>query len=104
MHTQLFRAFSNRQQAIVSAQKLQSEIVPALEDALNETQEAYERGRYSYLDYVSARQELLRARQTLIESAAAALTYGADIEQLTAEPLSASQYPAPTISYSNFKD
>lgn len=93
MHTQLFRAFSNRQQAIVSAQKLQSEIVPALEEALNETQQAYERGRYSYLEYVSARQELLRARQTLIESAAAALTYGADIEQLTAEPLPASQYP-----------
>lgn len=105
MHTQLFRAFSNRQQAIVSAQKLQSEIVPALEVALDETQQAYERGRYSYLDYVNARQELLRARQTLIESAAAALTYGADIEQLTAEPLSASHYPAPTtITYPNFKD
>ena len=105
MHTQLFRAFSNRQQAIVSAQKLQSEIVPALEDALDETQEAYERGRYSYLDYVSARQELLRARLTLIESAAAALAYGADIEQLTAEPLPASQYPPlTTITYPNFKD
>ncbi|MFT6897802.1 MAG: cobalt-zinc-cadmium efflux system outer membrane protein [Paraglaciecola sp.] len=104
MHTQLFRAFSNRQQAIISAQKLQSEIVPALEDALSETQQAYERGRYGYLEYVSARQELLRARQTLIASAAAALTYGADIEQLTAEPLPASQYPDFKKITSEFKD
>ncbi|GAC03013.1 MAG: TolC family protein [Alteromonadaceae bacterium] len=102
MHTQLFRAFSNRQQAIISAQKLQNEIVPALEEALSETQQAYERGRYSYLEYVSARHELLIARQTLIESAAAALTYGADIEQLTAEPLPASQYPDPKRSTTNF--
>ncbi|GAC34292.1 TolC family protein [Paraglaciecola polaris] len=102
MHTQLFRAFSNRQQAIISAQKLQNEIIPALEEALSETQQAYERGRYSYLEYVSARHELLIARQTLIESAAAALTYGADIEQLTAEPLPASQYPDPKRSTTNF--
>lgn len=102
MHTQLFRAFSNRQQAIISAQKLQNEIVPALEEALSETQQAYERGRYSYLEYVSARHELLIARQTLIASAAAALTYGADIEQLTAEPLPASQYPDPKRSTTNF--
>jgi len=100
MHTQLFRAFSNRKQAILSAQRLQSEIVPALEEALKETRKAYERGRYSYLEYVTARQELLSARFALIESAAAALTYGADIEQLTAEPLAASQY----IARQNFKD
>jgi cobalt-zinc-cadmium efflux system outer membrane protein len=99
MHTHLFRAFSNRQQAIVSANKLQREIIPALEQALKETQLAYERGRYSYLDYITARQELLSARRMLIEAAAAALTYGADIEQLTSEPLSVSHY-----AQSNFKD
>ena len=105
MHRQLFRAFSNRQQAIISAKKLRKQIVPALEEALKQTQQAYERGRYSYLDYVSARQELLRARLLLIESASAALTYGANIEQLTAESLSASQYPdIHNINKANFKD
>lgn len=92
MHTQLFRAFHNRRQAILAAKELQSTIIPALSDALKETQTAYQRGRYGYLEYVSARQELLNARRTLIESALSALTYGAEIEQLTAEPLSASQY------------
>lgn len=92
MHTQLFRAFHNRRQAILTAKELQSTIIPALSDALKETQTAYQRGRYGYLEYVSARQELLNARRTLIESASSALTYGAEIEQLTAEPLSATQY------------
>jgi len=92
MHTQLFRAFHNRKQAILASKELQSTIIPALSDALKETQTAYQRGRYGYLEYVSARQELLNARRTLIESALSALTYGAEIEQLTAEPLSASQY------------
>jgi cobalt-zinc-cadmium efflux system outer membrane protein len=92
MQTQLYRAFGNRQQAISSTKKLQTEIVPALKQALKATQQSYELGRYSYLEYVGARQELLSARFSLIQSAAAALTYGAEIEQLTAEPLSASQY------------
>ena len=92
MHTQLFRAFHNRKQAILAAKTLQSTIIPALRDALKETQAAYERGRYGYLDYVSARQELLNAQRTLIEAAASALTYGAEIEQLTAEPLFSTLY------------
>ncbi len=92
LHTQLFRAYSNRQQAIVTLKNLQSSIIPSLEQALKETQKAYQRGRYSYLDYLTARQELISARRTLIEAGSAALRYGADIEQLTAEPLPVSQY------------
>lgn len=92
MHTQLFRAFHNRRQAIIATKELQGTIIPALSDALKETRLAYQRGRYGYLEYVSARQELLNARRTLIESASSALTYAAEIEQLTAEPLSATQY------------
>lgn len=92
MHTQLFRAFHNRKQAILAAKELQNTIIPALGEALKEIQAAYQRGRYGYLEYVSARQELLSAKRTLIESASSALTYGAEIEQLTAEPLSATQY------------
>jgi len=92
MHTQLFRAYHNRKQAILVATELQNTIIPALEEALKEIQSAYQRGRYGYLEYVSARQELLSAKRRLIESASSALTYGAEIEQLTAEPLSATQY------------
>lgn len=89
--SQLYRAFTNRQQAIHTAKDLRTDIVPTLEEALQETQKAYELGRYSYLDYVTARKELLSARRTEIDAATAALRYGAEIEQMTAEPLPADQ-------------
>lgn len=92
MHTQLYRAFHNRKQAILASKSLQNTIIPALEQALKDTETAYQRGRYSYLDYISANRELLDAKRTLIESASSALIYGAEIEQLTAESLSASLY------------
>ncbi len=87
LHTQLFNAFQNRQQALVTIDTLQARTIPLLTDALSGIRAAYENGRYSYLEWVTARQELISARETLIDAATAALRYGADIEQLTAEPL-----------------
>lgn len=91
LHAQLFEAYQKRQQNVVAARALQNEIIPILDRALRETREAYERGRYSYLDLIAAQQELLDARRSVIEAAAAALAYGALIEMLTAEPLSADE-------------
>ncbi|MCI2283690.1 TolC family protein [Colwellia sp. MSW7] len=84
----LLRAYSNRKQAILTANTLRKSVIPILEEALEDTQMAYQKGRYGYLDYVSARQELLNARRTLIDAASAALIYGAEIEKLTNEALS----------------
>jgi cobalt-zinc-cadmium efflux system outer membrane protein len=92
LHSQLQQAYSSRKQAIYSANSLRNTIIPLLEEALKETQTAYQRGLYSYLDYLSARQELLTARQALIKSATAALRFGVEIEQLIAEPLPAAQH------------
>jgi cobalt-zinc-cadmium efflux system outer membrane protein len=92
LHNQLQQAYSSRKQAIYTATNLKKIIIPLLEEALSETKIAYQRGLYSYLDFLSARQELLNARQALIASASAALRFGADIEQLIAEPLPASQH------------
>ena len=92
LHNQLYPAYANRKQATFTAKNLKETIIPTLTEALSETQIAYQRGRYSYLDYLTARQELLFARRAMIESAAAALRYGTQIEQLIAEPLPASQY------------
>jgi len=95
MHAQLFRAFNNRKQAIRTVRKLKQIIIPSLEKSMLATLKAYQQGRYSYLETVSARQELLSAKRTLIDAAQAALKYGAEIEQLTAEPLAASNYALP---------
>jgi cobalt-zinc-cadmium efflux system outer membrane protein len=92
LHSQLQQAYSSRKQAIYTTNSLKKTIIPLLEESLSETQNAYQRGLYSYLDYLSARQELLNARQALIKSATAALRFGVEIEQLIAEPLPASQH------------
>ena len=101
LHNQLQQAYSSRKQAIYSANSLRNTIIPLLEEALAETKTAYQRGLYSYLDFLNARQELLLARRALIKSATAALRFGADIEQLIAEPLPASQHFQQQASYEN---
>lgn len=98
LHNQLLQAYSSRKQAIYTANSLRNTIIPLLEAALTETQIAYQSGLYSYLDYLNARQELLLARRSLIKSATAALRFGADIEQLIAEPLPAAQHFQPQTS------
>ena len=92
LYGQLYRAYASRKQAIVTVNRLQASVIPTLTLALEDTKTAYEQGLYSYLDYLTAREELLFARRALIDAAASALRYGVDIEQLIAEPLPASQH------------
>ena len=88
----LHSAYSARQQAIVSVEQLQTSVIPSLEDALRQTRQGYQRGRYSYLEYISVARELLESKRMLIETAAAVLAYGAEIEQLSASSISASPF------------
>lgn len=93
LHAQLYEAYANRQQNIATVQALREQVIPTLTKALQITQRAYETGRYSYIDWVAAQRELLNAKRALIDAAAAALSYGAVIEQFTAEPLSTADAP-----------
>ncbi|MEZ9234922.1 TolC family protein [Shewanella sp. 10N.286.52.A9] len=92
LYAQLYRAYASRKQAIMTVNRLQTRIIPTLTLALEDTQVAYEQGLYSYLDYLTAREELLFSRRAMIDAAASALRFGVDIEQLIAEPLPASQH------------
>lgn len=87
LHEQLYTAYSLRQQNITSYEQLTKHVIPDLKKALSLTQLAYDRGRLKYQDWVAAQQELLSAKQQMIESASNALLNQAIIEQLTAEPL-----------------
>jgi cobalt-zinc-cadmium efflux system outer membrane protein len=91
LHAQLYRAYSGREQAIASISKLQQQIIPKLTKSLEQTQTGYQRGLYSYLEFLTVRQDLLGARRSVIEAATAALLYQTEIEQLTAEPLTAAE-------------
>lgn len=87
IYSHLYRAYSGREQALAAVNSFDQHVIPALREALREAEKGYGRGRYPYLELVSARRELMVAQRARIESAAAALRYGAEIEQLTAAPL-----------------
>ena len=80
LHQQLTRA-------VLEARTLKDDIKPRSAEALEETEYAYERGRYSYLELVDAQREYLAVQATLIEAAASAHTLRAEIERLTNAPL-----------------
>ena len=82
------RAFYQRRETNVAAlTSLRKKVVPELKTALFETRKAYSRGRYSYLERISARSELIAARKAMVEAAASAQLAQLEIERLTGESL-----------------
>lgn len=86
---QIFDVYQELRHAIAETEMLQKDILPQMEAALRETQYAYERGRYSYLELVDAQRAFLEAKRGLIEAAANAQLFQTEIERLTGEPLNA---------------
>lgn len=87
IRSRLFESWQTYQQSADAARQIRNEVIPVLEKALGQTRQAYQSGRYSYVDWVSAQRELLDARLAAIDAASTALVNQALIEQLTAEPL-----------------
>lgn len=87
IRARLFESWQTYRQSASSARQMRVEVLPVLKNALEQTRQAYERGRYSYVEWVSAQRELLDARMAAIDAATTALLNQALIEQLTAEPL-----------------
>jgi cobalt-zinc-cadmium efflux system outer membrane protein len=74
-------------QAVLEAETLKNDILPRAEEALKETEYAYERGRYSYLELVDTQREYLAMQAALIDASTNAHTLRAEIERLTNAPL-----------------
>lgn len=85
--TMLYELHQQFTQAILVARTLKDDIQPRSAEALQETEYAYERGRYSYMELVDAQREYLSVRASLIDAAATAHTLRAEIERLTNAPL-----------------
>lgn len=90
LHRQLARAVNE-------ARALGNDIRPRAAEALQETEDAYARGRYSYLELVDAQREYLSVQAALIESAATAHALRTEIERLTNAPLSAGSAAAAEV-------
>ena len=85
---QLFEIYQELRHAITEADILRTSVLPEMQAALEATRAAFERGRYSYLEWVDAQRELVEVQRALIEAATNAHLYRAEIERLTGESLS----------------
>jgi cobalt-zinc-cadmium efflux system outer membrane protein len=69
---------------------LRQQLMPRLQQALDLTTYAYDRGRYSFLEWSTAQRDLLEGRRRLIESNANFHLLRIEIERLTASSVDAS--------------
>lgn len=81
--TQLFELCQELQHARHTADALDTEVLPRVQSALKQTEYAYERGRYSYLELVAAQRELLEVKRARIQAAIDAYGYATEIDRLT---------------------
>jgi len=93
LRSTLFDAWQTRQQAAHQVAQLNQRVLPILARALEQTRQAYERGRYSYVEWANIQQDFLDAKLALVDAATDTLMQQALIEQLTAEPLAAHSPP-----------
>ena len=68
---------------------LRDEVLPRMEKAVEQSRYAYERGRYSYVEWAAAQGELLELRRSLLDAAAKVHQFRIEIERLTGAALSA---------------
>ncbi len=87
LQAQLFSALTQLQHEYHLTQTLREELLPRLETALEQAAYAYERGRYSYLEWTVAHEELLAGRLRLLESAGRFHVLRVEIERLTGTSL-----------------
>jgi outer membrane protein, heavy metal efflux system len=78
----LFSLYQELGHALHVIKKLDSEVLPRMRDALKQTEYAYARGRYGYLELVSAQRELLELKVARIHSASDALRYAIEMDRL----------------------
>lgn len=87
LRTGLYALYRQLGQARAECEALAGDVLPQAEAALRQTEYAWQRGRYSYLEWIDAQRELLALRQQRLDAAAEYHRLLAEIERLTAEPL-----------------
>jgi cobalt-zinc-cadmium efflux system outer membrane protein len=85
--TRLFEFYQELLQAGAEADALQAQVIPKAREALAQTENGYQRGRFSYLEVTEARRELIELERTQIEAAARYHLVLNEIERLTTQPL-----------------
>ncbi len=78
----LFALYQELGHALHVLKKLDADVLPRMRDALKQTEYAYARGRYGYLELLGAQRELLEIRVAKIQAEADALRYAIEIDRV----------------------
>jgi outer membrane protein, heavy metal efflux system len=98
LQAQLLALAARQRQAVDEARQLRTQVLPLLTQAMQATQAAFNKGRYSYLELSLAERELLSARMGLIAAAARAQTLQIEIERMTAVADATAQIATPPVA------
>ena len=91
----LYAVYQEMTAARERAESLRNDAVPQAQTALEQTQSGYERGRFSFLELLTAQQELLALRGAAIDAATDYHRLLAELERVTSEPLTTNDLEAP---------
>ena len=91
----LYAIYQEMTAARERAESIRKEAVPQAQTALDQTQSGYERGRFSFLELITAQQELLELRGAAIDAAADYHRLLTELERVTSEPLTTNDIEAP---------
>ncbi|MDH5469413.1 MAG: TolC family protein [Gammaproteobacteria bacterium] len=83
IETSLFVIYQELQHSLHRAKTFRDHIIPQLEQALADTRNAYDLGRYSYIEWRTAQKDLLEAHRALVEASVDAHNNTIEIERLT---------------------
>lgn len=93
LDTELFALYQELYHSYTEVRLLQDDVLPKMERAMKESQYAYERGRYGYVELIVAQRELLDLRRGLSEAYADVHRYRVEIERLTGAALTSGTLP-----------
>ncbi len=79
----LYELVQELRHGITEAEMLRDRVLPEMEKALAATEYAWQRGRYSYLEWTEAQRERIAVQRALIDAAANAHLFRVEIERLT---------------------
>lgn len=85
--TQLYELHQELGLAVAEVRALRADVLPSLDEALAQSQYAYERGRYSYLELVDAQEARRQAQLRLLEAAERGRLIWVELERVTGQPL-----------------
>ena len=78
----LFSLYQELGHALHVIKKLDADVLPRMREALEQTEYAYARGRYGYLELVGAQRELLEIRVAKIQAESDVLRYAIEIDRV----------------------